>query len=242
MPSRTVVALAACVSLLSAAAILPAAAKAEDEPMFGAAQVGTLGAGVMLGYDFSPSFSARVAVNYFSYGDDESSAGNQYSVDLQLFSLGVLGDWHPFESGFRITAGGLLNGNTFTYASSEESLELGGGGYRGNMQAELGFDALAPYLGIGWTSGRADGRGLSFFADAGVIFQGSPSVSASGQVEEGGSSCSFGLSESGQATVEPGCGLADLAADLEREHAELQGELSDLDIYPVLMLGMVYRF
>ena len=27
-----------------------------------------------------------------------------------------------------------------------------------------------------------------------------------------------------------------------REHAELQGEPSDLDIYPVLMLGMVYRF
>lgn len=242
MPNRTVVALAACVSLLSAAAILPAAAKAEDDSMFGAAQAGTLGAGVMLGYDFSPSFSGRVAVNYFSYGADESSAGNQYSADLQLFSLGVLGDWHPFKSGFRLTAGALLNGNKFTYASSEESLDIGDGGYRGNMVAELGFDALSPYLGIGWTSGRADRRGFSFFADAGVIFQGSPSVSVSGQVEEGGGSCSFGVSGSGQATVEGDCGLEDLRADLESEHAELQGDLSDLDMYPVLMLGMVYRF
>ena len=241
MPNRTLAVLAACAALLSAA-ILPAAARAGEGPIFGAAHGGTLGAGLVLGYDISPSFSARAAASYFSFGTDDSSAGNEYSIDLQLLSLGVLGDWHPFENGFRVTAGGLFNGNKIAMASSEEDLELGGGSYRGNMEAELGFNAIAPYVGIGWTSGRADRRGFSFFADAGVIFQGSPRISASGRVEGQASACGFNLSEGGRATVGAGCGLEDLRADLESEHAELEDQLSAFNLYPVLMLGVAYRF
>ena len=242
MPNRTLAALAACASLLSAAAILPAAARAGDGSMFAAPHGSTLGAGLMAGYDISPSFSARAAASYFAFATDDSSAGNDYSIDLQLLSLGVLGDWHPFENGFRVTAGGLFNGNTVTMASSAEDLELGGASYRGNMEAELGFNAIAPYVGIGWTSGRADGRGFSFFADAGVIFQGAPRISASGRVDGSSGACNFGLSEGGRATVGAGCGLEGLRADLESEHAELEDQLSAFNLYPVLMLGVAYRF
>ncbi|MDE0059743.1 MAG: hypothetical protein OXI22_03255 [Defluviicoccus sp.] len=241
MLRRPLAALAACALLLSAA-ILPGAAKAGDSPIFAAAHGGTLGAGLMAGYDISPAFSARAMASYFAFGTDESTAGNDYSIDLQLLSLGVMGDWHPFENGFRVTAGGLFNGNKVTMASSAEDLDLAGASYRGNMEAELGFNAVAPYVGIGWTSGRADGRGLSFFADAGVIFQGSPKISASGRVEGQGSTCGFDLSEGGRATVGAGCGLADLRADLESEHADLEDQLSAFNLYPVLMLGVAYRF
>lgn len=241
MPNGKIVALAACASLLSAV-VLPAAAKAQDGSIYGAAHGGTLGAGLLLGYDITSSFSARAAVNYFSLSADETSAGNDYSVDLQLLSLGLLGDWHPFGNGFRVTAGALFNGNKVTLASSADDLELGGGSYRGSMEAEMGFNALAPYVGIGWTSGRGKERGFSFFADAGVVLQGSPRLSASGGVEGQGTSCGFSLSESGRATVQPGCGLQDLRADLESEHADLEDELSEFNLYPVLMLGVAYRF
>ena len=98
-------------------------------------------------------------------------------------------------------------------ASSAEDLKLGGGSYRGDMEAELGFNAIAPYVGIGWTSGRADRRGFSFFADAGSIFQDALRISASGRVKSETDACGFSLSESGRA----GCGPADLRAD----HPEL---------------------
>ncbi len=242
MPNRTIAVLAACATLLSTAAIAPAPARAQDGATFASAHAGSLGAGLAAGYDISPSFTARAAVNYFSFGTDRSSAGNDYSVDLQLLSLGVLGDWHPFETGFRITAGGLFNGNKMTLASSAEDIELGDGIYRGEMEAELGFNAVAPYVGIGWTSGRAGGSGLAFFADAGVVFQGAPRISASGRVEGQGNACGFGLSESGRATVQTGCGLQDLGADLESEHADLEDQLSAFNLYPVVMLGVTYRF
>ncbi|MCY4547049.1 MAG: hypothetical protein OXC28_01665 [Defluviicoccus sp.] len=243
MPNRTIAVLAACATLLFAATIPPAPARAQDGATFASAHAGSLGAGLAAGYDISPSFTARAAVNYFSFGTDGSSAGNDYSVDLQLLSLGVLGDWHPFENGFRVTAGGLFNGNKMTLASSAEDIDLGDRTYSGEMEAELGFNAVVPYIGIGWTSGRAGGSGLAFFADAGVILQGAPRISASGRVVEStGNACSFGLSEGGRATVAAGCGLQDLGADLESEHADLEDQLSAFNLYPVVMLGVTYRF
>ncbi|MDE0149733.1 MAG: hypothetical protein F4027_00605 [Rhodospirillaceae bacterium] len=244
MPNRTTAALAACAAFLFAASVQPAAVRAQDGSIVAGAHGSTLGAGISLGYDISPAFSARAVANYFSFDRKESSAGNQYSVDVQLLSFGLLGDWHPFENGFRVTAGVLYNGNKFTFAS--RTSEFGAGDtddYDGNLKAELGFNAVAPYLGIGWTSGRADGSGFSFFADAGAIYQGAPRLSVSGRAEVGGSSCSFSVSESGRATVRGDCSdQATLSADLEKEHADLKGQLDNFKFYPVVMLGVTYRF
>lgn len=242
MPNRMTAALAACAAFIFAAPVLPAAARAQDGSTFAGVHASTLGAGFSLGYDISPSFSARAVANYFSLDRSESSAGNDYSVDVQLLSLGLLGDWHPFENGFRVTAGVLYNGNKITLASRTSEVGLGDGSYRGALKAELGFNAVAPYLGIGWTSGRADGRGFSFFADAGAIFQGSPRLSASGRVMGRSSSCSFSVSESGRATVRGACDSPNLQADLEREHVDLKGQLDDYKFYPVVTLGVTYRF
>ncbi|MYB15208.1 MAG: hypothetical protein F4114_12825 [Rhodospirillaceae bacterium] len=243
MPNRTTAAFAACAAFLFAASVLPAAARAQDGSMTVGAHGSTLGAGVSVGYDISRSFSVRAMANYFSFDRKESSAGNRYSVDVQLLSLGLLGDWHPFQNGFRVTAGVLYNGNKFTFASRTSDFGAGDESYSGDLKAELGFNAIAPYLGIGWTSGRADGPGFSFFADAGVIYQGAPKLSVSGRAEVGGSSCSFSVSESGRATVRGDCSdQAALSADLEKEHADLKGQLDNFKFYPVVMLGVTYRF
>ncbi|MDE0703777.1 MAG: hypothetical protein OXH59_08650 [Rhodospirillaceae bacterium] len=236
-------ALAACAAFLFAASVLPSAARAQDGSMTVGAHGSTLGAGVSVGYDISRSFSVRAMANYFSFDRKESSAGNRYSVDVQLLSLGLLGDWHPFENGFRVTAGVLYNGNKFTFASRTSEFGAGDESYSGDLKAELGFNAIAPYLGIGWTSGRADGPGFSFFADAGVIYQGAPRLSVSGRVDDNNNaSCSFSVSESGRATVRGACNLPALSADLEKEHADLKGQLDNFKFYPVVMLGVTYRF
>lgn len=247
MRSRTTMAIATTTlfSFLLAASFLFETAKAQtqDRSTYVAAYGSTLGAGLALGYDISSSLSARATVNYFTFGMDESTSDNQYSADLNLLSLGLLGDWHPFQSGFRVTAGAVLNGNGLSLDTRTPTLDLGSGSYQGNIKAEADFDTLSPYLGIGWTSGRAAAQEFSFFVDAGVIFQGSPNLTASGQVEEqGGSSCSFSVSDSGRASVQSGCGIQTLQADLQSEHSRLEEELERLGLYPVLMLGVVYRF
>ncbi|MDE0179639.1 MAG: hypothetical protein OXP36_13725 [Gammaproteobacteria bacterium] len=219
---------------------MPATASAQASV---ALQASTLGVGLSLGNDLAPSFSARAVGNWAQLrrGGVEVG-GNAYSVDLQLLSAGLLGDFHLFQNGFRVTFGGLFNVNELSLATGPRDVGLGGGGYRGTLEATLAFNALAPYWGTGWTSGRGRGRGFGWFIDAGVLFQGAPRLSGSGRAEFEGASCSFSLPESGRATVQAGCGLAELAADLETEHSDLEGGLAVLRLYPLLTTGVAWRF
>ena len=205
------------------------------------AQVSTLGLGVFAAWDASDAFAVRGMVNYFDYdfGDSEE-AGNEYNVDLQLQSLGLILDWHAFRNGFRVSGGLFLNQNEFSAMAEDSGLEIGDGLYDGVLDTLVDFNGIAPYLGLGWSS-RHGRSGLSIGVEAGVLMQGTPKLSASGMVTtETGTHCDFSVSEDGKATVCPA--LGELKADLEAEHRELSGELDSYQLYPVLSLGVSYRF
>ena len=204
------------------------------------AHVSTLGLGVFAAWDVSNAFAVRGMVNYIGYDLDSQEAGIEYKVDLQLQSVGLILDWHAFRNGFRLSSGVFLNQNEFSAAAEASDLEIGENLYDGVLDALVGFDSVAPYLGLGWSSRR--GRsGLSFGIEAGVLFQGTPKLSASGMVTEGGITCDFSVSENGNATV-CSAALTDLEADLEAEHRELNDELESYQLYPVVSLSVSYRF
>ena len=210
----------------------------------GSAQVGahasTLGLGLSAGVELSESFTARGLLNAFDYGYDRVESGNDYEGDLALRSIGLLVDWHPFESGFRLTGGAFINNNELAISARGEGLDIGGErAYSGNLDANLEFESIAPYLGAGWASGRGQ-AGYSFNVDVGVLLQRTPRLSASGSI----GACEFVLSEGGRATLSGGAcsALSDLAGDLESEHDDLSAELDDFGVYPVVSLGLSYRF
>lgn len=64
---------------------------------------GTLGLGVTAGFDMSDRFAVRGLFNTFDFGFNTNQAGNAYAGDLALQSFGVVGDWHPFGGGWRVT-------------------------------------------------------------------------------------------------------------------------------------------
>ncbi|MDE0204710.1 MAG: hypothetical protein OXP66_01570 [Candidatus Tectomicrobia bacterium] len=203
------------------------------------AHVSTLGLGVFVARDVSNAFAVRGMVNYFGRDLDRHEAGIQYEVDLQLQSVGLILDWHAFRNGFRLSGGAFLNQNEFAATAEGSDMEIGENEYNGLLDALVDFDGVAPYLGLGWNSGR--GRsGLGFGIEAGVLFQGTPKLSASGMVTEGGITCDFSVSQNGNATVCPALGV--LKADLEVEHRELDDELEGYQFYPVLSLSVSYRF
>ncbi len=197
---------------------------------------GTLGLGINAGYDISEAFTVRGLFSKFDYGFDRNIEGKDFDGDLKLSSLGLVADWHPLGNGLRLTAGVFVNNNKLKAAAKDEKLGIGDGEYDATLNARLAFERFAPYLGIGWTSGRGD-AGFSFSVDAGAFYHGSPGLSATGSA--GG--CSFSVSKSATATVGDGCPFAELKTDLEQEHRELKKDL-DLDWYPVLSVGVSYRF
>ena len=206
---------------------------------------GTLGLGINGGYDFSKNLAVRGLYNHFDWDYDKRYAGNRYDGKLKLQSFGVAFDWHPFSGAFRLSAGAFLNNNELSASARSDDLVIGNAPYSdANLDLRMDFDTLTPYLGIGWASGRGQ-PGLGITLDAGAFFQGSPAVSASGRA--GG--CDFSISRRGSADADcPGPGPVAgtlesvLESDLESEHRELADDLDDFKLYPVLSLGLSYRF
>lgn len=241
---RQSIAIAIWTILLSATTPLMAATLAErigTGSAFGGLHAGTLGPGVHVGYDFSRDIAIRGFYNYFNLDFDKEKAGNEYEGKMKLRSLGLVADWHPFWGAFRISGGAILNGNRLSASTEGMDLGIGLGEYDTELDLRMDFERLAPYLGIGWTTGR-DRGGLSFNADIGAILRSTPRVSATGRAE----GCDFSISTGGDAEVDcsgvAGVLAGELSGNLEREHRELRDDLDKLRVYPVLSLGVSYRF
>ena len=200
----------------------------------------TLGVGVNAGLDVSETFSARALINTLGLDYEETESGNEFKGDLNLQSIGLVADWHPGAAGFRLTGGVFVNNNEVSAVASGDDLDIGGNSYDGRLRVLVDFERIAPYFGVGWTSGRMGNPGLSFLFDAGLLYQRSPRLSGSGNV--GG--CLFSISSDGDANTR-GCSAsfaASLNADLESEHTDLSDDLESFQWYPVLSIGASYRF
>ena len=93
----------AFITSLSVSAVTHAA----DSSFFSTVQVGTLGPGLNIGYQFNPYFDVRANVNGLKYSRDIEVNDVKYDADLKLLTAGLLADYYPFANGFRLTAGVL---------------------------------------------------------------------------------------------------------------------------------------
>ncbi|MEF8833384.1 MAG: hypothetical protein V5A42_00840 [Halofilum sp. (in: g-proteobacteria)] len=183
---------------------------------------GTLGAGAGLDIALADNVGARIGFNRFSTGEEWTEGDLDYDADLELESVHALLDWHPFGGVFRVTGGLLANDNRLEGGAEVDSGDQVGDGTAvnsGRLGAEVSFDDSAPYLGVGWSS-RPANRGLSFSLDLGVMAQGSPEVELTEEEDI------IGVNQD----------------DLDREAREVEDDLSGYDTYPVLQLGVLYRF
>lgn len=192
------------------------------------ARVSTLGLGVEVTTAFTPFLNGRAGFNYLTYSDTRTESGIRYDADLELQSVTALLDWHPFAGGLRVTAGAVFNDNQLDMtAKPATSFTIGNNTYLPNqvgvMSGKVTFDDVAPYLGIGWGNAVGDGQRFSFALDLGVLFQGSPQAKLTAV---------GGLLASDPAFL----------ADLRLEEQNLNNELDNFELYPVVGAGLAYRF
>ena len=209
------------------------------------AQAGLLGAGLVAGFDVSDRFALRAQLNRFDYSYDKAGAGNDYTGDLSLSSTALLADWHP-GGPFRFTAGAVFNDNGLAVNAVSSGLDIGQSRYDGDLRVQMAFDRLAPYLGLGWSTGRGK-PGFGTNIDVGVLVQGTPLVTASGQARvDGVGACRLAVTADGSATLTGSActapAFAGLRDDAMREHDELNDALADFELYPVASFGIAYRF
>jgi len=187
----------------------------------------TLGAGVEAETAFSRAIGGRVGVNYFTYGYSGTEDDIDYDFDLGLMSVTALLDWHPFKGSFRISGGVIYNGNNLdAKAKTSATYDIGDTTYTGaelgTLKGKIDFNTIAPYLGIGWDTSFGKKNAFGFIFEAGAIYQGSPQVD---------------LSADGPIASDP-----TFQEDLSKEEDNLQDDLEKFTVYPVVAIGVSYRF
>lgn len=174
---------------------------------------------------FNPNFNARLGFSFFSYsvdGGGSSTDDYSYKASLGLFSISALADYFPFKKGFKVTAGLVINLNKFKAdMKPNKSYTVGGDFYTadllGTMQADISFNKVAPYIGIGFGNPTAGSRGLGFTLDIGTMYQGAPKADLSAT------------------------GLIEPSASPEQKE-KLESNLNWFKWYPVFSFGLTYKF
>ena len=218
---------------LAAAGMMTAAAAnmASADTLAFTVNGGTTGLGAGLVFNVSEQVNVRGSYNWFEYSHEEEIDDLEYDLDLELSTVELLLDWHPFGSGFRITGGVVHNGTDLTgegRPTSTGTVKVGDQLFQaqeiGSVDAQVDFNSVAPYLGIGY--GKPFGQRLSFSADLGLVYQGSPDATL---------------------RARPGAGLdpvtqARLEQAAREEERELEDELDRFRYYPVARIGLAYAF
>lgn len=188
---------------------------------------GTLGVGVQAGMIIVPDkLDVRAGFSGLNYNYSTTTSGVDYSGKMKLETVSVLGDWHPFEGGFRVTGGLFQNGNKFDLTGNAASgnFTFNNNTYTaaqaGTVTASVAFPSVAPYIGFGWGDDSPT-TGFHFTSDVGVMYQGRPSAT---------------ITATGAATN------AALAADMQAAQTTLQNDLNKFEFYPVAQIGLNYRF
>lgn len=189
----------------------------------------TAGLGADAETAMTDSLGVRVGINYFTYSYTGTESNVEYDFDLDLLSAPILVDWHPFKGAFRLSTGILINGNEIKAQAKPVGLgtfDINGVTYTaaqvGTLNGKVDFNPVAPYLGLGWDTSFGKESGFGFVLEVGAFYQGTPEAD---------------LSASG-----PISGNTAFINNLAREEAELQDALDSFKFYPVLAIGVNYRF
>jgi hypothetical protein len=181
-------------------------------------RIGTTGIGGDLGWEIAPTLGGRVGLSAGTYSNDIHTDDVSYNAKLKLGNLNAFLDWSPLGP-FRISAGLIATNNKVDVNGQSDSNPLLS--YSGTIKPE---HSVAPYLGIGY--GNVWTKGVNFYFDLGVMFQGSPQASLS-------VNC-------GAATGTQACAQAQvLAAD---EQQKLEDKVKNFKYFPVANIGITIGF
>jgi hypothetical protein len=191
-------------------------------------RISSLGFGGDVGLTIGENFGVRAGLNGFSFSFDGEEDDIDYEFDVDLLTAALLVEYYFSPIGFRLSAGGMINGNEAGMLAepADDEVEIGDETYTreevGDLTGGVEFDNVNPYVGLGLDTSFGKRGSVGFVAEIGAMFHGSPAVS---------------LEANGPIATD-----AEFQAELERERKDVEDDLSDFKVYPVVALGISYRF
>jgi hypothetical protein len=189
--------------------------------------IGTTGGSVEAQMQLTSTVQIRGGYNYLQYGVDDTFDDIAYDGDLDLSTFGAFIDLRPFANSFIVTAGAYFGDKSLDLsATPTANVEIGNQTFTpaqvGTLNGSADLEDVAPFVGIGWDT-TFQGSGMGFKINAGAMFTGSPDV---GLTSTGGS-----LSND-----------ANFQNQLAIEEQNLEDDIDDYKVYPVIQAGLTFAF
>jgi hypothetical protein len=189
--------------------------------------IGTTGASVEAQVKVLPGLHLRGGYNYFQYEADDTYDDIAYEGDLDLNTLGAFVDFHPFGNSFMITGGAYFGEKSLNLAGTPTgNVEVGNQTFTpaqvGTLSMQADLEDTAPFIGLGWDN-TFENPGIGFKFIAGAMFTGSPQVDLT--------------ATGGTLSNDP-----NFQTQLAQEEQNLQDEISDYEVYPVVQAGLTFSF
>ena len=202
----------------------------------------TLGAGVEVATPLSRSFNLRAAANYadFDYSFDVDGINYTTSVNFRSGQIGV--DWFPFHGGFHVSPGFLYFRNSLAGTAQVppgQRFSLEDTDYINSVDDPVSGSAsvvfkrhVAPVLTVGW--GNIIPRSGRHFS---VPFEIGAAYTGAGLMD---------IKLAGTACTNQGCFNAatdpETQSNLQQEINDLNDDVRKFQFYPVISIGLAYRF
>ena len=225
--------------------------------------VGTLGIGIQVGYEFNKYFKVRA---HYATGEFDTSIHlSDADADLSWKNkdnMGLFFDWHPRASQFRVTAGLLRMKPKFEIDANYEGVSKFYTSAAGaaiaqtykvtsNYKMEGDWDnEFCPYLGIGWSTDGGQKRTLYFSIDLGLAYLGEGNYTHNAQNIAGGNphlqkldpATGTWIDSNTQADIDTAGTLLKLDTNIRDAVNKVADFLNDMYVYPVIQIGGGIRF
>jgi hypothetical protein len=217
-------------ALLATGAGLAAGTACADPGFAIGGGVGTTGGKIEAEVSVTPHIVLRGGYNYFKYDVDNGYEDIDYTGDLDLTTWGAFVDLHPFGGAFMLTGGAYIGDKGLALTASPSSTyEIDGQTFTaaevGTLHLDANMESTAPFVGLGWDTTFSGDGPWGFRFVAGAMFTGSPSVDL--------------YTVGGTRTPTQDAALQQAIAD---EEVNLQDDVNDFEVYPVVEAGLTFRF
>lgn len=189
---------------------------------------GSPGATIEGQYAVTDNFQIRGGVNYFGFDAGFDSDNNSYSGEFEFSGGGLFGDFHPFGNSFFVSGGAFLGTkNVGLMIESGENLVINGVTYTpaqyGTVIGDADYQEIAPFIGLGFDTTFTSDNPWGFHALAGAAFFGSGDVSM--------------MATGGTLSNDP-----IITNEVDEQEMELEQDIEDYQVYPIIQLGISYKF
>lgn len=222
-----------------------------------APNIGTLGLGIQVGYEFNKYFKVRAHYGSGKISHTGTFENAPYHASFKNNNnVGVFLDWHPRGSQFHVTAG-LIRMDPRVKINAKYRAESSGATYGlgrtkdylvlsdFEMSGDWDNDVM-PYLGFGWSTDGGQARTLFFSIDIGVAYLGEGNYNKNPQVLGRNPMLLERPDENSPWTPSQDYDTASTLLELDKNIRDgldkIATFLNDMYVYPVIQLGGGIRF